>query len=359
MIHLAVLAGGKGERFWPLSRADRPKQLLHLCGAKPLLRETLDRIHPLGAVERTMIVTSAHLRDRVEREAPELPPENILAEPRGRNTAAACALASAVAFARDPDAVVLTVPSDAWVPDPSPFRMAAEEALELARGSECLVCVTVAPTRPETGYGYLELGDPVGPGVPHARRVVRFVEKPPAEEAARLAASGRHVWNAGAFAWKARRFLEEVDRTLPDLAGPLAVFRKALGDGRRVDERALLELYRAAPSISVDYGVMERSSCVAAVVADFCWDDLGSYLALARMAGTPGGGVTTAGDVYAKDSTDSILYSEDGLLAAIGVEGLIVVHTEDVTFVCPKERLPEIRTLLDSLGKERRFARYL
>jgi mannose-1-phosphate guanylyltransferase len=284
---------------------------------------------------------------------PALEPWQILTEPAGRNTAPAVALGAAWALERDPDPLLLVVPSDAWVGDVAVYGRALETAARAARDEPALVTIGVAPSRPETGYGYLEIGQEV-PGQPDVHRVARFVEKPHAIAAARFVTGGRHLWNCGIFVMRALVFVEALEKHLPEVAGPLAALRTAgLGAAGAVEA-----YYGAVPSISIDYGVMERAERVLAVRGTFPWDDLGSWVALERTHPRDDRGNVVHGEVLTLDCDGCVLYSTEGLLATLGLQNVVVVRTGDVTLVVPKERAQEVRRLVQELGSPEERSRY-
>lgn len=336
MRHAVILAGGSGERFWPLSRPERPKQFLPLGGERSLLRATFERVRGVVPPERIWVVTLARHAARVRRELPEIAPARILREPEARNTAPALYYSALIVGRNDPRAALLVVPADAWAPEAAPYRRALRAALRAAERTPHLVLVGVRPTRPETGYGYIEPGDVLGSGP--ARRVRRFVEKPTLARARRFLSGGRHLWNCGIFAWTAGTFIEAVERHLPELS---RAFGGAVPAGKR-----LREAYGRAPRISVDYGVLERARNVAVVPAAFPWDDLGSWRALERL----GKGGFTRGSVAAWDSPGLVAWAERGDIAVIGVPDVVVVHTPDATLVVAKERVQEVRRAAERFG---------
>jgi len=341
MRHAVILAGGGGERFWPLSRKDRPKQLLALAGDRSLLRATFERIRAVVPAERIWVVTGRVLAARVRRALPELESRHILREPVGRNTAPALYLATLAISRKDPDGVQVVVPADAWVPRERPYHQALRAAFRVAERRGRLVLVGVRPTRVETGYGYIEPGKLLGDGP--GREVRRFVEKPSTVRARRLVASGRHLWNCGIFAWRNEVFTEAVHLHLPDLARAFARLERG-----RLTVQNLDAAYRKAPSVSVDYGILERAANAAVLPARFAWDDLGSWRALERL-GTGGG--FRHGRVIALESPGSIVWAEGGTAAVLGVPDVVVVHTRDATLVVPKDRAQEVRRLVARIGK--------
>lgn len=331
-----VLAGGVGSRFWPVSTAERPKQLLPLAGERPLITDSVDRILPLVPAARVLVVTSRALGPAIQRALPGLPVENILTEPFAASTAPALAWATALAARADPEAVVLSLHADWTVRDGAAFRAAAAAALDLAAAHDVVVTVGARPTRPEIGYGYIVPGAPVGGTA--ARVIARFVEKPSPERAAAMIAEGAS-WNTGLFAWTARRFRAEVEAHTPELAAALPALDRGDVEG----------FYRGSKPVSVDVGVFERTTRGATLSGDFGWDDVGSWAALARVRATDPAGNVTVGSAHAVDSRDSVIWAEDGTVVAFGVEGLVVVHVGGITLVTTIERAASLKSLLGRL----------
>jgi mannose-1-phosphate guanylyltransferase len=331
-----VLAGGVGSRFWPLSTAERPKQLLPLAGAQPLVVDAVRRLRPLIEMERVLLVTSRALEGALRSVLPDLPGANVLAEPFAASTAPALAWATMRAAAADPAAVVLSVHADWTVGDPAAFRAAAAGALDLAVSRSVLVTVGARATRAEVGYGYIVPGTPIA-GT-SARRIGRFVEKPPAAEAETLVAAGA-LWNTGMFAWTAARFREELGRHTPELAAGLAALDR--GD---VDA-----FYRAVTPVSVDVGLFERTTSGAVVAGDFGWDDVGSWAALPRVRAADAAGNVVVGPAHLVDARDCVVWSEDGPTVVDGVADLVVVRARGVTLVTTRARAPQLKELLARL----------
>jgi mannose-1-phosphate guanylyltransferase len=343
-LYAAVLAGGSGTRFWPASTAAVPKQFLRLTGRAPLLRESVSRLLPLVPADRIAVVTSAATRDEALRLLPDLPAENVLGEPRGRNTAAACALAAHWAAARSDDAVLVTTPADHLVAPEEAFLAALRAAAERAAGGPRLLTLGLRPAYAATGYGWIQLGPRVedattGPAV-HA--VARFVEKPDRERAEAFLAGGAHLWNLGVFAWRPRVFLDALAAHLPETARALA----AAGS-----PAALTDAYHSIPSISVDHAVLERHGAVECVPCAFTWDDLGSFAAVARHLPPTEGENTSIGPLLALESHGCFAWADDGRMTALlGVDDLIVVHSHGVTLVLPKSRAEDVKRLVEALG---------
>jgi mannose-1-phosphate guanylyltransferase len=337
LAYAVVLAGGGGTRLWPASRRRAPKQFLRLApGGRSLLEATVERVSPLAPIERTLVVTAASQLEAVRSALPWLPEANLVVEPVGRSTGPAIALAAQrLARRGEGHAVMAVLPSDHAVVDEAAFARVLADAL--TAGREHLVTVGIRPTRPETGYGYLELGDrTLGP----AREVRRFVEKPDLARARQYVDSGRYLWNSGMFFFRADRILEETRRLLPEVA------------------RALEGRYEEAPAVSIDYGIMERAEDIWAVPGDFGWSDVGSWADLAEVHPADADGqVRLGGPLLALDARRNVVVGER-LVALVGVEGLVVVATDDAVLVMARERGQDIREVVRRL-EEHGLAEYL
>jgi mannose-1-phosphate guanylyltransferase len=342
MQYAVLLAGGSGTRFWPLSRRSRPKQLLSISEARSLLRITYERIAPLFPAERVFVVTAGDLAGPTRREIPEIPGANVLAEPAARNTAPAVGLAAAAIAGRDPDAVLAVLPADHHVADEPAFREAVRGACALAAAGR-IVCLGVRPSRPETGFGYLE----VEPRPDGTLAVARFVEKPDLPRArAFFAEPGRYLWNSGTFFFRADAILAAIGRHLPDLAAALGRFASGESD--------LRALYAAAPSISIDFGVMEKEKGLAALPLAAGWNDLGSWEALAEVHPADESGNVATSDVLPVDAAGCVVHAPGKLVALLGVHDLVVVDTPDAILVCPRERAQDVRRVVEALAARRR-----
>ncbi len=342
-----VMAGGSGTRFWPLSRARRPKQLLPFAGGRSLLAATVERLAPLVAPHQTLVVTTAATEEATRRELPQLPAANVLAEPTGRDTAPCVGWAAWRLARRTPSAVMLVVPADHLVPDGAALRrmLAAAAATATARGG--LVAIALRPSRPETGFGYLELGEAAGAaGGMRVCRIARFVEKPDRRRAEEFLAAGNFRWNSGMFAWTAEAICEAIRTHLPELADGLD---RLVADADTVGEaEALRRHYPRLPRISIDFGVMERAANVWAVEAELAWSDIGSWLALADLL-PPSPAGATMGDVTALDSDGCVLVSDGPMLSVVGAHDLVVVATADAVLVVPKDQTQRVKELVERL----------
>ena len=339
--YAVIMAGGAGTRFWPASRADRPKQLLAL-GAdpeEPLLAATVRRLSPLVAPENVWIATGAHLAEATARVLPAVPRANILAEPVPRNTAPCIGWATSILARQDPDALVAVLPSDHFMSDEPGFRATLERALAAATAGH-LATIGVVPTRPETGYGYIELGEPLAGAQPGTFAVARFVEKPDRARAEQYVRGGKHLWNAGMFFFRARTMLRAIEQQLPELAEGLAEIERG-GD--------LAAIFPRLPSVSIDHGVMEKASGLAVVKGDFGWNDVGSWESAWELGAKDAAGNVLPAGAIAVDAQGNLVRAADKLVALVGVKDLVVVDTGDALLVMPRERAQDVRAVVDAL----------
>jgi mannose-1-phosphate guanylyltransferase len=337
-----ILAGGIGSRFWPLSTPARPKQLLPLVDSDPLLVNTLRRLAPIIPFEQTLILTVDSLRDIIREAAPDLPANNIITEPRPVGTAGALAWAATeIARRADDDAVMICVHSDWAIGDDNAFRESLLAAERVARSERVLVTVGIVPTRADPGFGYVQPGDKTESG---ALDVRRFVEKPTRERAEWMAHEG-YLWNSGIFVWRVGDFLEEIRALTPEVSQALAKASDASDANRFFD---------SVTPISVDVGVLERSSRVRVLPGDFGWDDVGTWGALRRVKPEDETGNVTSGAVHAVASVGNVVHAEQGTVVLYGVTDLVVVTKAGITLVTTTERSADLKALVDSLPEELR-----
>jgi len=350
-MYAVIMAGGRGTRFWPRSTEKRPKHLLEVFGSKSLLRETFERIRPLVPVENIIVVTGqGHVRD-VRRQLPEIPGENVLIEPEGRNTAPCIGLAAINLLRKDPTGTMIVLPADHYIADRESFLSAIDAA---ARTAEIggLVAVGVKPRGPETGYGYVEKGEPSGlkKGV-KVYRARSFREKPDLRKAKEFVRSNRFLWNSGIFAWKASVILDAIQSNLPELHRGLLEIKKALGS--RGEKSVIRKVYRSIEPVSIDYGVMEKSRDVFLVEGSFGWSDVGSWDALLDLLPGDDNENVIIGNAVSIDAEKSYVYSPDRLVALLGVKDLIIVDTPDSLLICRRGMSQDVKKIVDHLEKKK------
>lgn len=358
-LHAVVLAGGAGERFWPASRRRTPKPFLQVVGGRSLLEATLSRASHFAPPERTWIVCGHEHAAAVRREA-GLPRGHVLVEPRRRNTAMAVAWASQRIVETDPDAVMAVLPADHHIPDERSFARDIRLAARAARAEGVLVTLGVKPTRPDTGYGYIQIGPRAGSRGDRLHRVSRFVEKPDLARARRYLKGRKHLWNSGVFVWGARCLLEEIETCCPELHRATAPLRRSSRLRRDVDAA-----FRRAPSLPIDVAVLERSRRVWTLPVDFHWSDVGTWASLADELGVgsargasrkhpkgafeAAGNRAIAGDILSLDAARNLVWGGRRLVALVGVEDLAVIDTGDVILVTKLDRSPDVRRLVAEL----------
>jgi mannose-1-phosphate guanylyltransferase len=346
-----ILAGGSGTRFWPASRRACPKQLLPLIAGSEasLLEHTLARIAPLVPTEQLLIATSTRLREQTRARLPGLPESAVLAEPVARNTAPCIGWATATIARRAPEAVVMVLPSDHYVADTRLFRETVERACALA-ATGSIVTIGLWPTRPETGYGYIELGPPLDQGRGDTFLCQKFVEKPDPKTALEFVTNGRHLWNSGMFFFRADVLLQRIGQHLPSLAAALAEFDRAAAAGE--EEARLAELFPELPNVSIDVGIMERESQLLVIKGDFGWNDLGSFASLWELGPRDGAGNVAAPNHVLIDAERNLILSRTDptrTVALLGVSDLCVIDTPDALLIVPRERAQDVREVLRQL----------
>ena len=342
-LHAVILAGGSGTRFWPVSRQNRPKQFLTLVGKESRLRRTIRRVAPKVLAENVWIVANRRYQKEIKRHTSGLGvrASQILWEPKGKNTAPAIGWAAERIHARDPRAVMVVLPSDHLIQNARAFLNALDKAVRLARQDQ-LVTFGIVPTRPETGYGYLKTKKAGG-----ILRVERFIEKPDLARAKQFVKNGAYLWNSGMFVWKTETILEAFRKYLPSVYASLREPIGARGN--------MLKAWPKLPAISIDYGILEKAKNVAAIAADIGWSDLGSWESLAEILPKDKTGNSLKGNVTALDCRNTLVWANERLVAAVGVQDMIVIDTPDALLVCPKHRSQDVKKLVEML--KRRDAR--
>jgi mannose-1-phosphate guanylyltransferase len=359
MLHAIIMAGGSGTRFWPKSRRDKPKQLLRLFGERTMLQQTVERIKPLVATERIVIVTGADQAAGTLDQLPDLPPENIVAEPCPRDTAPCVGLAAWIVQKKDPDGTMIVLAADHVVEPAAAFLTTVRAAASIIeRDPTTLVTFGIKPTRPETGYGYIERGEllETREGIA-VNRVVQFREKPDRETALRFVAAGNFAWNSGIFLWKASTILDELNRQRPQLASALVRVGAALGTPS--EREVIAREYPLMERVPIDKAVMEKAANVRVLEVSYNWNDVGDWRSLAELLPHDELGNAIQGDVIAQDTKGSIIISDDGgLIATLGLDDLVIVQSGGATLVARRSDLDKLKGLVEGLGKKG-FGEYL
>jgi len=354
------MAGGVGTRFWPRSREKFPKHLLQIFGKDTMLQSTVKRLEPLVAPQDVFVVTNRLQKSHIVKQLPNVPEENIIVEPVGRNTAPCIGLAALHVRKMDPEAVMILLPADHRIKNDEEFRRVLSVAIETAHEAPNLLTIGIEPTHPETGYGYIQFVNEEGEQNPYyargVRRVKTFAEKPNLQTAERFLASGDFLWNSGMFVWSVDTILRQIEKCLPDMYAELLKIDDEIGTSRY--QQTLETVYGLIRGISIDYGVMEKAEQVFVIPGSFGWNDIGSWDEVYRISGKDDGGNSITGNVIQKDTTNSYIYSPDKVVATIGVDDLIIVNTEDALLICRRGRSQEVKEVSDYL-KRKKMNEYL
>lgn len=350
-----IMAGGQGERFWPRSRKQLPKQFLSLTeDNKTMIQLTVERILPLVDMEDIYIATNESYKSLVKEQLPLLPEENILCEPVGRNTAPCIGLGAACISAKYEDALMIVLPSDHVIKCIDVFRETLEAACETAEAGENLVTMGITPNYPETGYGYIKFFKDQTLG--QANLVQQFVEKPDLETAKGYLASGEYLWNSGMFVWKVSTILKKMEEFLPGTYAGLMNIKSALGTNAFVE--VLRDEFQKFESVSIDYGILEKADHIYTLPGNFGWDDVGSWLAVKRLHEPDENDNLLLGNVIAIDSENCIVEGNKRLIAMAGIKDLIVVDEEDAILICHKDNAAQIKDIIKNL-KDKNLEQYL
>jgi mannose-1-phosphate guanylyltransferase len=352
IITAVIMAGGKGERFWPKSRTNLPKQFLNISGNKSMIQQTIARLEKLIDISQIFIVTNELYAEVIHAQLPALPLENIIIEPVGRNTAPCVGLASLLIEEKYPDSTMVVLPSDHIIENEEGFIKILQTAVEVAQEDSNLVTLGIEPVYPETGYGYIESAGKVGIiNDLEVHKVSKFVEKPDLETAQSYLASGDFFWNSGIFIWKTSVIRSYIQSLMPEMHGLLETMKAAFSASNR--NEVIRSEFSKMPDQSIDYGIMEKVNNIYMIPCIFGWDDVGSWTALDRINERDENGNVIIGNILNIDTKRSIIESNGKLIATLGIEDLIIVDTEDVTLICSKERAQEVKLLLKELRMQK------
>ncbi len=345
-----ILAGGSGTRLWPRSRRDRPKQLLSLFSECSMLQETYDRIAPIIPPDHVFVITNQAYAQAAHEQLPQLPLENIIGEPEGRGTAPAIALAALYMRRMDPHGTMISLHADHYIACPDEFRQVVLQAAQVARAGY-LVTLGIQPSHPETGYGYVHRGELIEMlGGQSVYRILEFMEKPDAATAERFVRSQEYSWNSGIFTWQFDTLFEELARYMPALMAQLAEIAQDLGTA---SERATIErVWSQVENQTIDVGLMEKCTREAVLPVDVGWSDVGNWETLFELLPHDTDMNVLVGDHVTVNTTSSLLYSPNRMIAAVGVENLIVVDAGDAILICPRDRVQEVKHVVEMLRKK-------
>ncbi len=359
MIHVAIIAGGKGERFWPFSTRENPKQLLKIASERTMLEETIERVSEFVPIERTLIVTGENIKRQILDRHPQLSEPNILAEPFGKNTCLAVGFAAIHLIKKDPSAVMIVLSADHFIKPKDRLIDILKFGAAIAARDEVLITIGINPTRPETGYGYIELGEQYDSfdGL-ISFRVKQFKEKPNRTLAQQYYIGRMHMWNSGMFIWSAKSILEAIARCKPEMHRLLTEYGDKIGTP--AEPKARFELFEKAEGVSIDVGVLEEANNVVVIKADLIWDDIGSWLALERISPKDKDNNVSIGETLLHESFEiSAVNAGSGILATLGISDLVVVKTDSVVLVAHKTRVNDIKALLARMKDDPRYDQYL
>ncbi|MEI6084249.1 MAG: mannose-1-phosphate guanylyltransferase [Verrucomicrobiota bacterium] len=348
-----IMAGGVGERFWPMSRRKRPKQLLPIVGKTTMIQQTVARLQGVVPPARIVVVTTADQVALVRKQLPRV--KHVIAEPVGRNTAPCVGLAAAIIGKHDPQAVMVVVPADSYIPDVAQYKRVVKDSLKFAARENVLITIGIKPTSPHTGYGYVQLGERINARISKAKR---FVEKPDRATAEQFLASGDYLWNAGMFVWSVGAINEALGKFQPDLAAGCRAIQAAIGT--KTFARVLKREFTKMTKISVDYAIMEKAGNVVVANGDFAWDDVGDWAAIERHHAKDEAGNVARGRFVGVDAKNCIIVGDDEhTVTAVGVSDLIIVRTSDATLVCRKTDSQRVREIVKQLAAQAKYRKLL
>lgn len=361
MLHAVIMAGGSGTRFWPQSTEARPKQFLNIFGERTMLQDTVDRITPLVSADRVWVITNDKYVDLVQEQLPDVPANNIVGEPVGKNTAPCVAAAATLIQEKDPDGTMVVLPADHLIGKPETFLSILETAKTKAQEPGALVTIGIKPDHPETGYGYIEFDEDTSEDVKghQVKTVDQFREKPDLETAKEFIESGNFLWNSGMFIWKASTILEKFQRHLPTIFDEVEKLKSSVGTDNQ--KEAVDEFYYGCTSISIDYGIMEQADSVYVVPGSFEWNDVGSWRAVYDLRSKDeDGNVIQTNTSATADAKDNLIQSESGkMIALVGVENLAVVETDNAILVCDLDNSQGVKKVVNKLRKDDELKRFV
>ena len=348
-LYAVIMAGGRGERFWPLSTRSLPKPFIPLLGTTSLLQDTVARIQPLVPHERILISIGAEHFDIARQQLPELPEENFLVEPVGRDTSACIGFCALHLEKRDEDAVMLALPADHYIADGAAYRETIQKGVDSLEGASGVV-FGITPTRPETGYGYI-LAEKHAAGIAGgaALPVTRFVEKPDSATAEQYLADGNYYWNSGMFLWRNQTLLDLFEKFMPETCAGLARLRPFIGKVSAREEIATI--FSSLPRISIDFGIMEKTEGLRLVPAEFGWDDIGSWASLGRALTPDAKGNIIQGSAAALDTRNCVIYAQSDMIATYGVSDLIVVQAYGKVLICSRDKAADLKKLVATMSE--------
>ncbi len=344
-VFAVIMAGGIGSRFWPRSKEKTPKQLLQIVGQSTMIQDTVARLNGIVADEDVFVITNKVQKEEIILQLPSIPRDNIIVEPFGRSTAACIGLASIIVEKKCKDGITVILPADHIIQDIEEFHGVLEEAAKFAYSYQGLVTIGIKPTRPETGYGYIQVDDKhVSDGI---FKVLTFAEKPNYATAVRFIESGDFLWNSGMFIWRVDVILNEIKLYMPDLYDGLLSIEKDMGKPKF--ESTLNNIYGLLRNISIDYGVMEKSQKVYLIKGEFSWSDVGSWEEVYQLSDKNNDGNSAIGKVFVENTIDSYIYSPDKFTAVLGVDNLIVINTKDELLICRRDQAQNVKKIVEYL----------
>ena len=352
-IFAVIMAGGSGIRFWPKSRKKLPKQFLKITGDKTMIQSTLHRIESFVPYQNTIVVTNILHAKTVQDQLPSIPSENIILEPVGRKTAPCIGFAALIVEQKDRAGVMVVLPADHWIKDDRQFCNELKIAAARAGEKETLITFGIKPSYPETGYGYIQCGKGkrMTPESGYEIcQIEKFWEKPDIKQAKKFVESGNFFWNSGTFVWKASTILEEIEKYLPALHQGLMKIKECLGKENKKEE--INKIFSAFQPESIDYGIMEKTNRAEVIISQVNWSDIGSWKALQNHLPADNSGNVASKKHILIDTNNSIIEGNERMIAVIGLKDMVVIDTEDVLLICPKERCQEIKNLVEQLKKE-------